>query len=77
MRASLAQEWQQINGVWHFCHWWQDQGGGTVTAMVTFAVILLVIAAGMGLLVIPHDGYGTRPGPRSHLDPFEPRDHVI
>jgi len=45
--------------------------------MVTFAVILLVIAAGMGLLVIPHDGYGTRPGPRSHLDPFEPRDHVI
>ena len=45
--------------------------------MLTFAIIVLVIAAGMGLLVIPKDGYGTRPVPRSHLDPFEPRGHVL
>jgi hypothetical protein len=44
--------------------------------MITFAVILLVLAAGIGLKVIPNDGYGTRPGPRSHLDPFEPRPLV-
>ena len=45
--------------------------------MFTVAIILLVLASAIGLLVIPNDGYGTRPPPRSHLDPFEPRSHVI
>ena len=39
--------------------------------MFTVAIILLVLAAGIGLLVIPKDGYGTRPPPRSHSDPFD------
>ena len=68
--------WQQINGVWHFCHWWRDRDGGMITAMFTVAIVLLVIAAGFGLLVIPKDGYGTRPAPRSHIDPFEPRQRL-
>ena len=68
--------WQQINGLWHFCHWWQDHDGGTISAMFTVAIILLVLAAGIGLLAIPNDGYGTRPGPRSHIDPFEPRHYL-
>ncbi|MFZ0141910.1 MAG: hypothetical protein WAL70_12575 [Aeromicrobium sp.] len=45
--------------------------------MFTVAIILLVLASAIGLLVLPNDGYGTRPPPRSHLDPFEPRSHVI
>ena len=45
--------------------------------MFTVAIILLVLADGVGLLVIPKDGYGTRPIPRSHIDPFEPRNHLI
>lgn len=45
--------------------------------MFTAAIILLVLAAGIALKAIPQDGYGTRPAPRSHLDPFEPRQHVI
>ena len=68
--------WQQINGVWHFCHWWQNHIEGRISAMFTVAIVLLVLAAGFGLLVIPKDGYGTRPAPRSHLDPFEPRQHL-
>ena len=68
--------WQQINGVCHFCHWWQKHIEDRISAMFTVAIILLVLAAGIGLLVIPNDGYGTRPPPRSHLDPFEPRTFV-
>jgi hypothetical protein len=45
--------------------------------MFTVAIILLVLAAGIALASIPQDGYGTRPGPRSHLDPFEPRHHAL
>jgi hypothetical protein len=46
--------------------------------MFTVALILLVLAAGIALQrVIPKDGYGTRPGPRSHIDPFEPRHHAL
>lgn len=44
--------------------------------MSTVVIILLVLAAGAGLLAIRKDGYGTRPIPRSHLDPFEPRDYL-
>jgi hypothetical protein len=68
--------WQQINGVWHFCHWWQDYAVSRISAMFTVAIILLVLAAGVGLLVIPQDGYGKRPPPRSHLDPFDPHIRV-
>jgi hypothetical protein len=45
--------------------------------MFTVAIIFLVLAAGIALAAIPQDGYGTRPGPRSHLDPFEPRHHPL
>jgi hypothetical protein len=45
--------------------------------MFTVAIVLLVLAAGFGLLVIPKDGYGTRPVPRSHIDPFEPHQRLI
>ncbi|MGA8986537.1 hypothetical protein [Aeromicrobium sp.] len=40
---------------------------------ITIAAIL-VIASGIALAVlIPQDGYGTRPAPRSHVDSFPPR----
>ena len=45
--------------------------------MFIVAIVLLVLAAGSGLLVIPKDGYGTRPAPRSHIDPFEPHQRLI
>jgi hypothetical protein len=45
--------------------------------MFTVVIVLLVLAAGAAsLLAIPKDGYGTRPIPRSHLDPFEPRNYL-
>ncbi len=37
-------------------------------------IVLLVTAAGAVLAAqIRKDGYGTRPGPRSHYDSFGPR----
>ena len=46
--------------------------------MFTVLIVLLVIAAGIALTrVILKDGYGSRPIPRSHIDPFEPRNHLI
>ena len=45
--------------------------------MIIFLVALLVIATGIALAVlIPKDGYGTRPGPRSHVDSFPPNSFV-
>ncbi|WP_157439519.1 hypothetical protein [Aeromicrobium sp. Root344] len=45
--------------------------------MLIFLITLLVIAAGVALTVlIPKDGYGTRPGPRSHVDSFPPNSFV-
>ena len=45
--------------------------------MFIFLIALLVIAAGAALVVlVPKDGYGTRPGPRSHLDSFPPNSFV-
>ena len=45
--------------------------------MFLFLIALLVIAAGVALTVlIPKDGYGSRPAPRSHLDSFPPNSHV-
>jgi hypothetical protein len=45
--------------------------------MFTFLIVLLVIATGVALAVlIPQDGYGTRPAPRSHLDSFPPNSFV-
>ncbi|MEJ7633459.1 hypothetical protein [Aeromicrobium sp.] len=40
--------------------------------MLIFTIALLVIASGIALAVlIPRDGYGSRPGPPSHAD-FSP-----
>ncbi len=45
--------------------------------MFIFLIALLVIAAGVALTVlIPKDGYGSRPGPRSHADSFPPNSFV-
>jgi len=45
--------------------------------MLIFLITLLVIATGVALAVlIPKDGYGTRPGPRSHVDSFSPHSFV-
>ncbi|WP_332667361.1 hypothetical protein [Aeromicrobium sp.] len=45
--------------------------------MFLFLIALLVIAAGVALTVlIPKDGYGTRPGPRSHVDSFPTNSFV-
>jgi hypothetical protein len=45
--------------------------------MFIFLVALMVIATGAALLVlVPQDGYGTRPAPRSHLDSFPPNSFV-
>ena len=45
--------------------------------MFTFLIAFLVIATGVALAVlIPKDGYGTRPAPRSHVDSFPPNSFV-
>ena len=45
--------------------------------MLILLIALLVIATGVALAVlIPKDGYGTRPAPRSHLDSFPPHSLV-
>ncbi|WP_157412770.1 hypothetical protein [Aeromicrobium sp. Root236] len=45
--------------------------------MLILLITLLVIATGVALAVlIPKDGYGTRPGPRSHVDSFPPNSFV-
>lgn len=45
--------------------------------MFTVLIVLLVIATGITLTrVIRQDGYGSRPIPRSHIDPFEPHHRI-
>ena len=45
--------------------------------MFIFLIALVVLAAGAALAVlIPKDGYGTRPAPRSHVDSFPPNSFV-
>jgi hypothetical protein len=45
--------------------------------MLILVLALLVLATGIGLAVlIPKDGYGARPVPRSHLDSFPPH-HLV
>ncbi|MDX6277809.1 MAG: hypothetical protein QOJ72_1937 [Nocardioidaceae bacterium] len=45
--------------------------------MMILLAAILVLASGIALVrAIPHDGYGTRPAPRSHIDPFDPR-HLV
>ena len=46
--------------------------------MMILLLALLVIASGIALVqAISNDGYGTRPAPRSHIDPFEPRRQLV
>ena len=45
--------------------------------MFIVLIALLVIVTGATLAVlIPKDGYGSRPAPRSHLDSFPPSSFV-
>jgi hypothetical protein len=45
--------------------------------MFIFLIGLLVIASTAALVVsVRNDGYGTRPGPRSHKDSFPPNSFV-
>jgi hypothetical protein len=46
--------------------------------MLILLLAILVIASGIAVVrAIPHDGYGTRPAPRSHIDPFDPRSRLV
>jgi hypothetical protein len=47
------------------------------TVLLILVIATLLTSAGIALAALPNDGYGTRPGPRSHIDPFDPRNHVI
>ncbi len=64
--------WQEINGEWHSCHWWQDPVRRRITAM-TFLILMSVLAAVMiahSLRLVAHDGRGPQRPPASHfLDP--------
>jgi hypothetical protein len=70
--------WQKINGPWLICHWWHDLYVGRITAMIALMLLaLLAITVGAILAVqIRHDGYGTRPAPRSHFD-FDPYQRLV
>jgi len=68
----LPQMWQKINVLWHSCHSWQDHARCMITAMTTFILLALVVAAVLGIAAatvrtITHDGRFTRP-PRSHFE---------
>lgn len=44
--------------------------------MILFILLVALVVIGLSAIAIDHDGYGTRPGPRSHhadlLDPWGP-----
>jgi len=42
--------------------------------MVIVLLLLVVLVVSVAALAhtLFHDGYGSRPAPRSHLDPFDP-----
>ncbi len=45
--------------------------------MFIFLIALIAIATGATLvMLVPKDGYGTRPAPRSHVDSFPPNRFV-
>jgi hypothetical protein len=65
--------WQKINARWHSCHSWQDRARGMITAMTTFLLLALVVAAVLGIAaatvrVISNDGRGYARPPRSHYE---------
>jgi hypothetical protein len=62
--------WQKINALWLFCHWWPDRNGRMISAM-TYLILLLVVAALMAaetLRLLRHDGRGPQRPPASHFD---------
>ncbi len=41
--------------------------------MILSLILLTLLVIALSIVVVDHDGYGTRPGPRSHRhDPFDP-----
>jgi hypothetical protein len=71
--------WQELNGPWLICHWWHDLSVERITAMIALTLLaLMAITVGIILAVqIDHDGYGSRPVPRSHRDPFDPHQRFV
>jgi hypothetical protein len=72
MQKILAHIWQKINGRWHSCHSWQEPDRRMITAMTTFLILTLVVAAVFAIAaatirVINNDGRFARP-PRSHYE---------
>jgi hypothetical protein len=81
--------WQEIEGRWHVCHWWQHLAGSMITAMTLLILLPLAVAAALAIALVLHglstivkgDGYGRRSGrrtpPLSHVpDQFDPRSRM-
>jgi hypothetical protein len=45
--------------------------------MMIFVIALVLVGAIFALAIIPKDGLGHRPAPRSHYEFFDPRNRVI
>ena len=68
----MPQSWQESEGHWQDCHWWRDLKQRSIPAMTNLLLLLIVLSAFAGLLgllvrEVLLDGYGRRPGPRSHV----------
>jgi hypothetical protein len=55
----IAAKWRKINALWHSCHWWQECRTRRITAMMTFAIVLLSLGA---LGVVTHFASPLRKG---------------
>jgi hypothetical protein len=68
--------WQEFNGRGRFCHWWQETNEPRIPAMNALLILVLAVSATTGFAwlalylyeIVTGDGYGARPGPRSHHD---------
>jgi hypothetical protein len=70
-------DWQDVDELRQFCHSWQDAYGGRLTAMMTFAILLLVaIVAARGAVAVWHwidnDGGPAPEPPRPLGDEWSP-----
>jgi hypothetical protein len=81
MGDSLPHRWQEINQYWHSCHWWQQWIERRLSAMTTFAFILIATAiAALLVNYARHDrfaGAATRADDHDELGPVELRRHLV